>query len=75
VSARSELRGTPVRVHSMCSGGRLAVCGGDPRRHDARGRVGGTVPWLEVPVHVEALLSGNGGTWIYKDAPWCGAGA
>jgi hypothetical protein len=56
-------------------GGRLAIRGGYPRRHDARGRVGGVVSWPKVSVHMEVLLSGNGGTWIFKDAPWCGAGA
>jgi hypothetical protein len=31
----------------------------------ARGGVGGAVPWSEVPVRVEALLGGNGGTgWL-----------
>jgi hypothetical protein len=31
----------------------------------ARGGVGGAVPWPEVPVCVEALLGGNGGTgWL-----------
>jgi hypothetical protein len=34
-------RGVPVRGHSVGCGSRLVVCGGDPCRHDARGRVGG----------------------------------
>jgi hypothetical protein len=54
---------------------RLAVCGGDSHRSDARVRVGGAVPWPEVPVRVEALLDGNNDSWIFGDAPRCGAQA
>jgi hypothetical protein len=53
-------------------GSRLAVRGGDPHRREARGRVGGAVPWLEVLVRGEPFF---GGTWIFEDAPWCGARA
>jgi hypothetical protein len=67
-----EAEGRAGEGHSVGCGGRLAVRGGDPRRRDARGGVGGVVPWPEVPVHVEALLYG---TWIFKDAPRCGARA
>jgi hypothetical protein len=28
-----------------------------------------------VPVRMEALLGGNGGAWIFEDAPRCGARA
>jgi hypothetical protein len=73
--ARSERRGMLVRGHSVGCGSRLVVCGGDPRRHDARGRVDGVVLWPEVPVRVEALLGGKGGVCIFEDAPRCGAGA
>jgi hypothetical protein len=55
-----------VRGHSVGGGGRLAVHGG---------RGGGGVPWSEVPVREEALLDGNGGVWIFMDAPRCGARA
>jgi hypothetical protein len=54
-----------VRDHYVACGGWLAVRGGDPCRRDARGRVGGAVPWPEVPVRMEALLGGNGGAWIF----------
>jgi hypothetical protein len=65
MSARSERRGTPVRGHSGGCGDRLAVRGGGPHQRDARGKVGGVVPWPEVLVHGEALLDGNGGAgWL-----------
>jgi hypothetical protein len=64
-----------VRGHYVACGGWLAVRGGDPYQRDARGRVGGAVPWPEVPVHMEALLSGNGGAWVFEGAPRCDAHA
>jgi hypothetical protein len=64
-----------VRGHSVGCGRWLAIRGGDPDRRDARGRVGGAVPWLGVPTCIEALLGGNGGAWIFEDAPRCGARA
>jgi hypothetical protein len=64
-----------VRGHSLGCGCRLAIRGGDPGRRDARGRVGGAVPWPGVPVCTEALLDGNGGAWIFEDAARCGARA
>jgi hypothetical protein len=54
-----------VRGHSVGCGSRLAVRGGDPHRCDARGKVGGALLWLEMPVCGEALLDGYGGTgWL-----------
>jgi hypothetical protein len=71
VSVWSERRGAPVRGHSVGCGGRLVVRGGDPHRRAAHGRVGGAVPWPEVPVRVLALLDGKGGACIFEDAPRC----
>jgi hypothetical protein len=53
----------------------LVVRGGDPHQRDARGRVGGAVPWSEVLVHGEVLLDGNIGVWIFEGAPQCSAHA
>jgi hypothetical protein len=74
-SVQSELRGALMRGHSVGCGSRLAVRGGDPHRRDARGRVSGAIPWLEVPVRGEVHLGDNGGAWIFEDAPRCGAHA
>jgi hypothetical protein len=64
-------------VRSHRGGGDWSQSGrrGSPGWYGARGWVGGAVPWPKVPVHVEALLGGNSGAWIFEDAPRCGAHA
>jgi hypothetical protein len=58
-----------VRGHSVGCGDRLAVRGGGPHRRDARGKVGGAVPWPEFLVCVEVLLDGN------DDVGWLAVGS
>jgi hypothetical protein len=72
MSARSEQRGALVRGHSVGCGDRLAVHGGGPHRRDARGKVGGAVPWPEFLVCVEVLLGGNDGVGGLRSAPSIG---
>jgi hypothetical protein len=61
MAARSGGGGSPVRGHRRGRGRSLHGRRGAPGRGGARGGEGEAVPWPEVPVGVEALVSGNGG--------------